>query len=170
MRVLIGYRDALFLDALQLFLEDCGHETAIATNGLECSGRLNTFVPDIVVLDRDLLWGGYQGVIAKMAEDPLLWETPVIQIWSTIYDVSHESRWQPPLIGRLQEPFRMNALLKAVVSTYQKSGPNASECGTGPWRRNSPMHLASDVESFIKDGVDMNRMCSQRRRISDRLP
>lgn len=58
MRVLFADGDEAFLEVAQRYLSHRGHEVNIATNGLETVARLRRDLPDIVVLERELLWGG----------------------------------------------------------------------------------------------------------------
>src|SRR5438128_10427648 len=78
MRILIADRDEAALEILQSFLWEHGYETEIAGDGLECVAILREFLPDVLVMDRDLLWGGSDGVIASMRKDPRLANMPVI--------------------------------------------------------------------------------------------
>ena len=125
MRVLIADRDAPLLEALQSYLWDCGHEAEIATDGVECSLILDEYTPDVVVLADDLLWGGSDGVMAKMSESSLLSHVPVIRIEETTHDGSSEAprsglHCTPPVVGRLPRPFRISRFMEQVISARHK--------------------------------------------------
>jgi DNA-binding response OmpR family regulator len=112
MRVLIADTDDEFLEILQSFLRGRGHAVEIAGDGLECLTMLREFAPDMLVLDRDLLWGGGDGVMAYMREDPSLAGVPVVFVADE--DASDKpagfySRW-------LQRPFRLSDLLARINS------------------------------------------------------
>ena len=47
-----------------------GFELATAASGLECVARLRERVPDVLVLEPQLPWGGGEGVLAMMGEVP----------------------------------------------------------------------------------------------------
>ena len=47
-----------------------GFELATASSGLECVARLRERVPDVLVLEPQLPWGGGEGVLAMMGEVP----------------------------------------------------------------------------------------------------
>jgi DNA-binding NtrC family response regulator len=66
---LLADPDEVLLEIVQSFLFDRGHEAEVASNGLECMSWLRQFVPDVLVLDQDLLWGGSDGVLARMIDD-----------------------------------------------------------------------------------------------------
>jgi CheY-like chemotaxis protein len=63
------YREPLFRE---------GFELVTAVNGLECLDRLRECVPDVLVLEPRILWGGGDGVLAMMGEDPDLAIIPVM--------------------------------------------------------------------------------------------
>jgi len=67
------YREPLLQD---------GFELATASNGLECVARLRDRVPDVLVLEPQLPWGGGDGVLAMMAEEPDLAIVPVMVLTS----------------------------------------------------------------------------------------
>src|SRR5262249_40672412 len=58
MQVLIADGDGVFLKQARHMLLMRGHESTLAGDGLECVRVLGAFVPDLVVLSRELLWGG----------------------------------------------------------------------------------------------------------------
>lgn len=59
-----------------------GFEVVSALNGLECVARLRERVPDALVLEPQLPWGGGDGVLAVMGEDPHLAIIPVMVLTS----------------------------------------------------------------------------------------
>jgi DNA-binding response OmpR family regulator len=67
------YREPLMQD---------GFELATATGGLECVARLRERVPDVLVLEPQLPWGGGEGVLAIMGENPELATVPVMVLTS----------------------------------------------------------------------------------------
>lgn len=61
--VLISYRDYLIGE---------GFKVALARSGLECLAELRKAPPDVLVLELNLPWGGGDGIISLMQEDPSL--------------------------------------------------------------------------------------------------
>lgn len=78
MRVLIADSDASLLESYLEYLDSRGFDVAIVTNGLDCLGKLREFVPQVLVLEPSLPWGGGDGVVAVMQEDAELRDIPVI--------------------------------------------------------------------------------------------
>jgi two-component system OmpR family response regulator len=125
MRVLIADADAALLEILRSFLRDRGHEVEIAGDGLECLSTLREFAPDVLVLDRDLLWGGGDGVMARMCEDPSLADVPVI----FVADDDSSDKPRGLRAGQLRKPLSLCELLACINSCAQQ------DCGDRGKRR-----------------------------------
>ncbi len=59
-----------------------GFELVTAVNGLECVARMRERVPDLLVLEPQLPWGGGEGVLTIMGEIPVLANVPVMVLTS----------------------------------------------------------------------------------------
>jgi DNA-binding response OmpR family regulator len=59
-----------------------GFELVTAVSGLECLARMRERVPDLLVLEPQLPWGGGEGVLAVMGEIPVLAGVPVMVLTS----------------------------------------------------------------------------------------
>jgi DNA-binding response OmpR family regulator len=59
-----------------------GFELGAAASGLECVARLRERVPDVLVLEPHMPWGGGDGVLATMGEVPHLATVPVMILTS----------------------------------------------------------------------------------------
>ena len=116
MQVLIADGDKEFLELERRFLSQCGHDVLVASDGLEGASVLRDFSPDVVVLDCGILWGGSDGVVALMLEDPRLSQTPVI----LVADVDPRARYKDivewMVVGWLRKPFGMNELLAQITN------------------------------------------------------
>jgi CheY-like chemotaxis protein len=114
MRILIADDDEAFLEILQSYLWDRGHEAEIASDGLECITILRDFAPDVLLLERDLLWGGSDGVLAQMRDDPLIPRIPVILM--TDSPEEFDALTNPIVVALLRKPFRLSDLLEQIAS------------------------------------------------------
>ena len=123
MRVLIADRDGAALEILQTFLWERGYDVEIAGNGLECMAMLREFEPDVLVLDRDLLWGGCDGVMSQMHEDPVAAETPVILMVNENLIEQFDTKLEAPLVGLLWKPIRLSELLGQLTFASQNLRP-----------------------------------------------
>ena len=79
-RVLLADRDAFLLAACRDCLCQRGATVATATTGLECIQALRSFAPDVLVLEAELPWGGGDGVLAVLDEQPGLRPPRVILV------------------------------------------------------------------------------------------
>jgi CheY-like chemotaxis protein len=98
----------------QKFLEYKGYAVTTASDGLECLSQLARLVPDVVVLDLDLPWGGGDGVIARMEEElgPLC--PPIVLTTDRPSSEIPPSILNPPVIQCLRRPFRITGLLDSL--------------------------------------------------------
>lgn len=69
-RILIADSDGFLMATYREHLSHHGAVVSTATTGLACIDRLREFTPDVLVLDPTILWGGGDGVLALMHEDP----------------------------------------------------------------------------------------------------
>lgn len=122
MRVLLADGDEVLLEVAQRYLARHGHETNTATNGLESVASLRSDMPDVVVLQRELLWGGSDGVLACMQRDPRWSGIPVIL---TSDDEAREQSClaSPPLAAQLQKPYRLEDLLDRLQACRTNGTP-----------------------------------------------
>lgn len=77
-RVLLADRDAFLLATCRDCLRLRGVAVVTATNGLECLQALRSCPPDVLVLEAELPWGGGDGVLAVLDEQPELRPSQVI--------------------------------------------------------------------------------------------
>jgi carbon storage regulator CsrA len=77
-RILIADPDRFLLACYSRHLRERGASVSTATTGLECIQRLREAVPDVLVLDPALPWGGGDGVLAVVHEEPELRPTVVM--------------------------------------------------------------------------------------------
>lgn len=117
MRILIADADKSVRDILQSFLWDEGHEVEIAADGAECLAILRDFVPDVFVLDRNLLWGDCDEVLDLLGNDSELSQIPVILL-ETPAAVSPEMT-NSSIVGRLQKPFRLREMQTKLQTLWE---------------------------------------------------
>jgi carbon storage regulator CsrA len=69
-RILIADADEFLTATYRESLCRQGATVGTATTGLECMERLRDAVPDVLVLEPEILWGGGDGLLAWMHEQP----------------------------------------------------------------------------------------------------
>jgi carbon storage regulator len=71
-RILIAAPNRCTLKSYADGLSARGALVATATTGLECIESLRAAVPEVLVLELNLLWGGEDGVLSMIADEPSL--------------------------------------------------------------------------------------------------
>ena len=69
-KVLLAEADRELRATYAGFLADHGLRAEMADSGLQCVAKLRRQVPDLLVLDLDLPWGGGDGVLGFLHEEP----------------------------------------------------------------------------------------------------
>ncbi len=69
-RILIADPDTFLLSEHGDYLRQCGATVATAADGLECLQRLRDFQPDVLVLEPAIPWGGGDGILAVLQDQP----------------------------------------------------------------------------------------------------
>jgi CheY-like chemotaxis protein len=128
--VLIAEGDARLRECLGRLFGESAYEVATASNGLACVRKLRQ-QPRAVVLDQDLLWGGSDGVLAVLREDPALRHIPVILTIAAVPLVSFWGLLAPPVVQSLWKPYSFATLLHCVrLVTGDTDRPEAvAGCG-----------------------------------------
>lgn len=76
--ILIAESDRELRDIYREFMLEHGFDVEITGDGLDCLAKMRRRVPDRLILDLDLPWGGGDGVLALMAENPRLSSVEVV--------------------------------------------------------------------------------------------
>ena len=148
MRALIVDRDVEFLEILETFFRNRGHEAQFATNGVECLEVLRDFNPDVIMVSYGLQWGGVDGILAVLREDPLLQNIPVIEVLGPFQQVeSPEARgsW-----ACLQRPFRLADMLATMNTVVQEAEHRhaAAAMAEAAVRRPAPVPTLQPAEAW----------------------
>jgi DNA-binding response OmpR family regulator len=120
--VLIASRDSAVRDIGRRFLETCGYDVEAVTDALECVGKLMGGKYVALVLDRGLLWGGSDGLVARMRDERDFLTVPVILV-ARESDTPEELEQliKDPVVAYLQKPLRMKAMLQWVREAERRS-------------------------------------------------
>ena len=76
--VLIAEADAKLCVTYERMFAESGLLVETARDGLDCWAKLRTRCPDALLVDMDLLWGGSDGVLARLREDSATTDAPEI--------------------------------------------------------------------------------------------
>ena len=129
-RVLMADPDPMFLDSYSKRLEPMGFDVSTARNGLECLENLRQVLPDILVLEPSLSWGGGDGVLAVMREEPGLRDIPVL-VLTFGHDRSALYRLAPYHVDDYQTKPKSPRQLAERISQILAPWPEAVLAGQG---------------------------------------
>lgn len=115
MRILLADSDIACLEAVQSFLWDHGHEAEIAGDALECITTIREFAPDLLVVDRDLPWGGGLGVLQWVAGQPMANRLSMILTSDGELEDDLVALTGLP-VGCFRKPYRLGELLSHIES------------------------------------------------------
>jgi two-component system KDP operon response regulator KdpE len=119
-RLLIADRMAELCEIYREFLTAHGYEVDTSTNGLACLAKLRELTPAALVLDRDLLWGGGDGVLAWLREDSPTPRIPVLLTATAAAPPDMVEFNESPVVDYLPKPFALTALLECVRSAVAR--------------------------------------------------
>jgi carbon storage regulator len=138
-RILIADADRFLLACYSRHLRERGVTASTATTGVECIQRLREAVPDVLILDPDLPWGGGDGVLAVVHEEPALRPTVVMILaqgrnrsllyrlsWFKVDDYQMKPMTAARLteqIGMLLTPGKTVAALSPRADAFEKATP-----------------------------------------------
>lgn len=113
-RVIVADRDLETREAYRVYLEQCGCAVETAGDAIECLEKVRSLAPDAVVLGQGMPWGGADGVVACMRDDPAIPSLPVLIVEDENSAETSDAE-EAPRIVRLSKPIRRNALTRAVL-------------------------------------------------------
>jgi CheY-like chemotaxis protein len=112
--LLIAESDDELRYSLASFFGAHGYEVATASGGLDCLLELRQRRPLACVLDQELRWGGSEGVLAVMRDDPDLRHIPVILTSAARLGLHWPDDLAPPVVEALGKSFLWTDLLDWV--------------------------------------------------------
>lgn len=127
--LVVADRDPELCDFYEQLLMEHGFDVISTSDGLDCLKRLRQATPAALVLDRDLRWGGCDGVLAWLREERPAHEVAVIltAAGSCPHDIAYF--FEPPVVAYLPKPFAVKSLLESVhfaVANWQPRRPSRS--------------------------------------------
>ncbi len=82
-RVLVADHDARVRDGCLKFLTSRGLDVSVVTDGLQCIEHLKESLPNLLILDPEILWGGGLGVLTWLKEEAPQYDIAVVLMEST---------------------------------------------------------------------------------------
>jgi CheY-like chemotaxis protein len=105
------------------FFSRHGWQVRTSGGGVECLAQLRQGAPHLLILDLDLPWGGVEGVLAVMRDDPRLARVPVILTSAGVPPETVAGLIAPPVVRALEKPNSLATLLGMALTEWQNGGP-----------------------------------------------
>lgn len=112
--LLIAEGDAALAEVYRKFFGQRGYVVETASDGLDCVEKLRRTRPAVLVLDRELQWGGGDGVLAWLRQETRMAAVAVILTATPACVPDGTEARQPPIVKFLPKPFSLVALLESV--------------------------------------------------------
>jgi DNA-binding response OmpR family regulator len=112
--LLVAEGDPELREDYQRYLARCGYAVESAADGLECLDKLRRLMPAVLVLDRELRWGGGDGVLAWLREQDAFARASVVLTATAAAPADAYALVRRPVIKFLPKPFTLTALLESV--------------------------------------------------------
>ena len=129
--ILIAAADESLRTHYGLLFAERGYRVVTASGGLECLKKLCQTVPEVLILDKELLWDGGDGVLSVLRGGGSTIWPPVVLLTSDRSDGLHQA--QPlPVVSCLRKPVDFHTLLDAVEAIQSDSREAGGTAAQGP--------------------------------------
>jgi CheY-like chemotaxis protein len=132
--ILIAVADEALRIHYGLQFAEKGYRVVTASGGLECLNKLCRAVPEVLILDKELLWGGADGVVSVLRGGGSTIWPPVVLLTSDRSDGLRHAQ-APPVVSCLRKPVEFCTLLdevEAVQTRGREAGGTAAQGSTMP--------------------------------------
>ncbi|MGP0067301.1 MAG: response regulator [Isosphaeraceae bacterium] len=126
--LLIADGDAELRDIYRRFFVKHEFEVETSPDALDCLEKVRQLKPALLVLDKELRWGGSDGVLALLRGESLTLGLPVILTDTADRDWSFAEFIRPPVVDQMAKPFILADLLKSIRSAIAKRGKSEPSC------------------------------------------
>jgi DNA-binding response OmpR family regulator len=158
--ILFVDHDIKLTDAVARALTGRGHNIRACTNALECVQTLHEFAPTVLVLDRELLWGGAEGVLEYLIRDePLM--PPMVVVATNDDGTSLPDHLEPWVDLQIVRPNSLPDLLPFLnqletlawwsQSPYRELSPSSSKKNGTNLPKGAETHLALPGRDIAPD-------------------
>ena len=119
MKLLIADSDATLSKIYTWFFQGEGYEVETVADALQCLLSVQREVPDLLILEYELPWGGAIEVLNQIGREQRFQNVPVILNSCTEVPESLRLQQVPPIVGCLLKPYRLKTLADWVQSVLE---------------------------------------------------
>jgi len=122
--VLVGSSSPYRESRYGLILERHGFDVCVVPGGVECIEVLRKRVPNVMLLECSLLWGGAVGVLEIRAEDPVMSRIPVVLLSNdgVSADAYHLARFRiAGFFGRIPSGYELVSVIKSALQSIEQA-------------------------------------------------
>lgn len=146
--ILIAVADESLRITYGLLFAEQGYRVVTASGGPDCLNKVCRVAPEVLVLDKELLWGGGEGVIEVLRSGGNTLWPPIVLLTHEKSDVLH--KFQPaPVVACLEKPVDLATLLNEVENARRDSQYAGGVAAQGPAMPESvevPSRLFNDIQ------------------------
>lgn len=117
---LLAEADRELRDAYVWVLSRHGFQMDTAEDGLACLTKLRRYMPELLILDMELAWGGGDGVLEILRDEPCLLPPQVLLTSAVVSTRVLEGMAWCPAVQALSKPFRLSELQTRVATVWTK--------------------------------------------------
>jgi DNA-binding response OmpR family regulator len=125
--LLIAEGDVELCGVYRGFFACQGFDVETVSDGLDCVEKLRCVTPAVLVLARELRWGGGDGVLAWLRDEGVRSGVAVVLTTTAGCPPLLAAFTEPPVVDHLCKPFALTALLESICSAVARSGAKRKE-------------------------------------------
>jgi CheY-like chemotaxis protein len=114
--LLIAEADAEVREMFDRIANHLGFDVETAADGLDCWNKLRNSVPDVLVIDAEILWGGSDGVLSCLRDGACRTLMPDVFVIGQDRPEVLSRRFAVPVRNCFQKPFQLGVLLSFVLA------------------------------------------------------
>ncbi|MFM8262145.1 MAG: response regulator [Pirellula sp.] len=119
MRLLIADSDPTMTELYESYFSDKGYDVTAVGNGIQCIDAIREQMPDVLVLEHKLPWGGDDGILECLRQDYPFTSPEVVLLDSHGASGQQQRNPHSDVRAHLHKPFLMRDLHKLVQSVGQ---------------------------------------------------
>jgi DNA-binding response OmpR family regulator len=127
-RILLALTDEELRHQYRAYFVNEGFEVCTTDDGVQCIEAVRRFLPDLLVLDPDLLWVGGDGVLAVLDRDPKLSFVEVLVLGGNPLSNRLERMLAFPIAGVVFRPISAEQLAAKITSLLTEAGLKQPSC------------------------------------------